>query len=146
MAPHFAHLKWPRRLWLSYFNSDIAMALFPQRFPAHTAHQTAGKVGFYNGIGYLNWLVWQTGSVTGILLARQIPQSWGIGFAGTLALLAVMVPLTINMAALVGVIVAGAAAVLANGLPYRLGLLVAVLLGMAAAMAADTVLERKAEQ
>ena len=59
-------------------------------------------------------------------------------FAGTLALVAVMIPLIVNRAALVGVLVAAVTAVLAFKLPYRLGLLVAVVLGMGAAMMVDS--------
>lgn len=143
VGPHFAHLPWYKRLWFGYFNADITMGLFPQRFPAETIFRGEGKVGFFSGIGYPNWCAWQAGSVAGILLASQIPQNWGIGFAGTLALLAVMIPLVINRAALVGVIVASIVAVGAAGLPYRLGLLLAVILGMAAAMSVDTFLDKE---
>lgn len=146
IAPHFAHLPWYKRVWHGYFNADITMALFPVRFSAATVHQTEGKVGFFNGIGYPNWCAWQAGSVFGILMASQIPQSWGIEFAGTLALLAVTIPLIINSAALVGVVVAGITAVVAASMPYRLGLLVAVILGMVAAMIVDTVLDKKKEK
>ncbi|GAB3539162.1 AzlC family ABC transporter permease [Noviherbaspirillum agri] len=143
IGPHFGHLPWYRRVWHGYFNADITMALFPQRFPAETIHQTKGKVSYFKGIGYLNWCVWQAGSVAGILLASQIPESWGIGFAGTLALLAITIPLIINAAALVGVVVASVVAIAAAPLPYRLGLLVAVVSGMAVAMIVDTYLDRK---
>lgn len=146
LAPHFAHLPWYKRLWYGYFNADITMALFPQHFPAETIHRTQGKVSFFNGIGYPNWCTWQAGSVAGILLAGQIPQSWGIGFAGTLALLAITIPLTVNVAALVGVVVASVVAIAAAGFPYRLGLLVAVIFGMIAAMVVDAWLDRKKEQ
>ncbi|HJV50274.1 MAG TPA: AzlC family ABC transporter permease, partial [Noviherbaspirillum sp.] len=143
VGPHFAHLPWYKRLWHGYFNADITMGLFPQRFPAETMFRTEGKVGFFTGIGYPNWCAWQAGSVAGILLASQIPESWGIGFAGTLALLAVAIPLTINAAALAGVVVASITAVAAAGLPFRLGLLLAVILGMAAAMIVDTFLDKE---
>ncbi|MGE5650623.1 MAG: AzlC family ABC transporter permease [Bacillota bacterium] len=143
VGPHFAHLPWHKRLWYGYFNADITMGLFPQRFPAETIFRSAGKVGFFSGIGYPNWCAWQSGSVAGILLASQIPENWGIGFAGTLALLAVAIPLTINGAALAGVIVASIVAVAAAGLPYRLGLLLAVILGMAAAMIVDIFLDKE---
>jgi predicted branched-subunit amino acid permease len=145
VGPHFAHLPWYKRIWHGYFNADITVGLFPQRFPAETIYRTEGKVGFFTGIGYPNWAAWQAGSVAGILLASQIPQSWGIGFAGTLALLAVTIPLTINAAALAGVVVAAAAAVAGTALPYRLGLLLAVVVGMMAAMAVDALLDRKKE-
>ena len=48
-----------------------------------------------------------------------------------------MIPLVANAAALVAVIGAGAVAVAAYGLPYKLGLLLALLAGMAAASLAD---------
>lgn len=145
VGPHFAHLPWYKRIWHGYFNADITVGLFPQRFPAETIYRTEGKVGFFTGIGYPNWAAWQAGSVAGILLASQIPQSWGIGFAGTLALLAVTIPLTINAAALAGVVVAAAAAVAGAALPYRLGLLLAVVVGMMAAMVVDALLDKKKE-
>jgi predicted branched-subunit amino acid permease len=142
LAPHFAHLPWPKRIWYGYFNADITMGLFPRRFPSSTIHQTEGKVGFFSGIGYPNWVAWQVGAVAGILLAGRIPESWGIGFAGTLALLAIMIPLTVNAAALAGVLVAGAVAVLGASLPYRLGLLLAVVVGMTVAMSVDTIIDK----
>ena len=77
------------------------------------------------------------------MLASQIPQSWGIGFAGTLALLGITIPLIINSAALAGVAVAAVVAIVAADLPYRLGLLLAVILGMVVAMIVDGVLEQK---
>lgn len=145
IAPHFAHLPWYKRVWYGYFNADITMALFPRRFPAETMPQAPGKVGYFNGIGYPNWYTWQAGSVIGILLASQIPESWGIGFAGTLALLAITIPLIINSAALAGVAAAGIVAVAAAALPYRLGLLLAVIIGMVAAMIVDIYLDKKKE-
>ena len=137
IGPHFAHLGWLRRLGYGYFSSDMLMAFFPQRFPYASIGQPLGKVGYFQGISAPNWVAWQGGAITGLLLAGQIPESWQVGFAGTLALLGVMIPLTINLAALAGVLVSGAVAVAAIGLPFRLGLLLAVVLGMAAAMLAD---------
>lgn len=145
VAPHFAHLPWYRRVWYGYFNGDISMAFFPRRFPPHTVHQPAGKLGFFKAICYPGWFAWQIGSVIGILLASQIPESWNIGFAGTLALIAIMIPMVINRAALAGVIVSGGVAVAANHLPYRLGLLLAVVIGMIAAMAADRFFDKEKE-
>jgi predicted branched-subunit amino acid permease len=146
LAPHFAHLPWYKRVWYGYFNVDVTMGFFPQRFPLHTAHQPAGKVGFYAGLGYSNWYAWLAGSTLGVLLASQIPSNWGIGFAGTLALLTIMIPLIINAAALAGVVVATIVSVAAAGLPYRLGLVLAVVCGMIVAMAIDTVFAKKKEE
>lgn len=143
IGPHLSHLPWYKRMFYGYLNGDLIMALFPVRFPYHTMHQTEGKLGYFQGLSYFNWCAWQAGSVIGILLASQIPDSWGIAFAGTLALVGVMVPLIVNAAALAGVIVAACVAVAAIRLPYRLGLVAAVMLGMAVAMLVDTIAERR---
>lgn len=137
IGPHFAHLRWTKRILYGYFNADIVMALFPQRFPSHTVAKTEGKRGYYLGLVSSNWLGWQSGSIAGMSLASQIPPAWGIGFAGTLALLAITIPLVINRAALASVVVASITAVLAAGFPYRLGLVLAIVLGVAAAMGMD---------
>jgi predicted branched-subunit amino acid permease len=52
-------------------------------------------------------------------------------------LLAITVPLVANRPTFIGVVVASLVSVLSVGLPYRLGLLVAMVLGIAAAVAAD---------
>jgi predicted branched-subunit amino acid permease len=141
VAPHFANLAWYRRVWYGYFNADVTMAFFPQRFP-DAASAPAGKLGYFCGVSYSNWVAWQVGSVAGILLAGWIPDQWGIGFAGTLALLAITIPLIINVPALVGVVVASVVGVLGAGFPYRLGLLLAIVLGMTAAMMVDSVMDQ----
>lgn len=134
IGPHFQHLSWRKRLWYGYNNVDLVMGFFPQRFPAHTVGKPLGKQGYFSGLALSNWLAWQFGSFTGILLAQQIPPSWGIGFAGSLALLAIAIPLVKNRPTIVGVAVACTVAVATVAWPYRLGLVIAMLLGIAAAV------------
>jgi predicted branched-subunit amino acid permease len=142
IGPHFAYLPWYKRLWYGYFNADVVMALFPQRFPSQATGNAAGKLAYYKGLIVPNWMGWQIGTVAGILLASQIPPSWGIGFVGALVLLSIMIPLVVNRAALCGVLVAGGTAVMTISLPYRLGLLLAIVMGIAAAMAIDRLTAR----
>jgi len=142
LGPHFAHLPWFQRFYLGYISGDISIALYLQRYP--TATPAPGKLSFLKGLMYPNWLSWQIGSLTGIFLGSAVPAEWQLGFAGTLAILCIMVPLIMNSAALCGVLVAGAVSVLAHGLPYKLGLLAAVLVGMVTAMVVEEhVLRRK---
>jgi predicted branched-subunit amino acid permease len=135
LAPHFAHLPWPKRLLYGYISGDMSCALFLQRFPSYAPEP--GKFSYMQGLMIPNWCAWQTGSLAGIFLGSAVPSAWGLGFAGTLAILCVMIPLVANRAALCGVLVAGAVAVWAHALPYKLGLLLAVLLGMLSAMAVE---------
>jgi predicted branched-subunit amino acid permease len=141
LAPHFSHLPWRQRLLYGYISGDMTVAIFLQRFP--TSAPVPGKLSYLRGLVLPNWVAWQGGSLIGIFLGSAVPTEWGLGFAGTLAILCIMVPLIANSAALCGVLVAGAVAVLANGLPYKLGLLAAVFAGMLSAMAAEGIIEKK---
>ncbi len=140
LAPHFAHLPWRQRLALGYTAGDLTVALFLQRFPSEAPAR--GKVSYLKGLLYPNWVAWQVGSAAGVFLGSAVPPQWGLGFAGTLAIICIMVPLAASRAAACGVLVAGATAVLAVGLPYKLGLLAAVLVGMLSAMAVQQLLEK----
>ena len=132
LAPHFAHLPWRKRFGLGYFSGDMTVAMFMLRYP--TEAPARGKVSFLKGLLVPNWLAWQVGSIAGIFAGSFVPAAWGAGFAGTLAIVCILVPATINRAALAGVLVASAIAVAAHTMPYKLGLLVAVLAGMLTAM------------
>ena len=143
IGPHFIHLPWWRRLWMGYNNADMVMGFFPQRYPVHGTGNAAAKLGYFRGLFISNWWGWQLGTLTGVLLASQIPQAWGIGFAGSLALLALTIPMVKNKPTVIGVIVASLVAVAAVGWPYRLGLLLAMVAGIAAAVLAEQVQARQ---
>lgn len=141
LAPHFYYLPWRTRAIMGFLSGDVSVALFVQRYPDYAHEQ--GKLAYLKGLVYPNWGAWQIGSVIGILVGSQIPASWGLGFAGTLAILCVMLPSVINMAAVAGVVAAAAVAILAAKLPYKLGLLIAVVIGMAVAMMFEEWLEKR---
>ena len=140
LAPHFAHLPWRKRLLLGYVSGDMTVAIFLRKYPDEAPQ--VGKLSYLKGLMYPNWAAWQIGSIAGIFLGSAVPAEWGLGFAGTLAIICVMIPLVVNRPAVCGVLVSGAVAVLAAGLPYKLGLLAAVLVGMLTAMAVEETLER----
>ena len=135
LEPHFANLPMRKRLMLGYIAGDMTTALFLQRFPEPAP--AAGKFSYLWGLLLPNWSAWQIGSIAGIFLGAVVPAAWGLGFAGTLAIMCIMLPMVMSRAALCGAVVAGALAVLAAGLPYKLGLLGAVLVGMLSAMAVE---------
>ena len=133
IAPHFTHLKfWQKAFW-GYMTGDVSMVYFMARYP--TEQPEPGKFEFMKGLFAANWAAWQIGSVGGILLGNLIPESWGVGFAGTLAILCVLLPMILNRATLVGVLAASAVALATCHWPYKLGMLCAVLIGMLCSMA-----------
>ena len=141
LAPHFAHLPWKKRLALGYVSGDMSVALFLQRFPSE--EPALGKLSYLKGLLYPNWGAWQIGSIAGIFLGSAVPPEWGLGFAGTLAIICITIPMIMNTAALCGAVGAAATAVLAYDLPYKLGLLAAVLAGMVTAMFVEEALAKR---
>lgn len=129
---HFMHLPVRQRLWLGYVIGDIMFVRFTsllQREPDYPH-----RVAYYLGGALCNWVIWQVSSILGIAAAAQIPADWGLELAGTLALIALLVPLCRESPALLGVIVAGVVAVLTQAWPLRLGMLLGILAGIGVAM------------
>jgi predicted branched-subunit amino acid permease len=141
LAPHFSNLPWRKRFLLGYVAGDMTVAMFLQKYPDEAPQ--VGKLSYLKGLLYPNWAAWQIGSIAGIFLGSAVPPQWGLGFAGTLAIICITVPLVSTRPMLCGVLVAAAVAVLAAGLPYKLGLLAAVLLGMVTAMAVEELSEKR---
>ena len=129
-----------RRLFNGYLTADMSYVMFTQRFP-HVASDEAGRraaLAYLNGGSLFNWLSWQIMSLLGIALAHSIPTSWGLGFAGILALIGVGCSLATSPLRRVSAGIAGMAAVAAFALPYKLNIVAAI----ATAVALCLVLEQ----
>lgn len=131
----FSQLSWQRRLLLGYLTGDITFVVLMRRLqkaPERPAHDC-----YLLGLGAVNWIVWHAGCVTGILLGARIPAEWGLEIAGTLVLLAFVVPYCFRLASASGISAAALIAVLTYDWPMRIGLLVAIVFGIAVALAVE---------
>lgn len=126
-----------QRLRLAYFTADLNYVMFMRRFP-DPATEPDRQLPYFWGGAVCNWLAWQLPSLAGIVLADVVPVHWGLGFAGTLALLGVGLSLVSDRATSVAGAVAGCAAVAAYALPYKLNIVVAI----AAAVAMGLLIEQ----
>jgi predicted branched-subunit amino acid permease len=142
LRPYFAALTLKQRLFGGYLTGDLNYVLFMGRFGNDEAKGTPKQWGYWAGGIATNWTCWQVASVAGIALASVIPQQWGLELAAVLALVAVLIPLSANAPAVLGVLVTGALSIILAGLPMRLGLLVSVLAGVAAAVLIEPVAYR----
>ncbi|MCS6872307.1 MAG: AzlC family ABC transporter permease [Anaerolineae bacterium] len=99
------------------------------------------KHWYQAGSAVLMYSSWQLCTLIGILAGRSVPAEQvarlGLSFAATVTFIGMLIPLIRSRALLVAVVAAGAASVLFNGLPSRLGLLAAALVGIAAGMLAE---------
>lgn len=137
LRPYFVAEPLRKRAALGYFMTDFTFTMF-MRSAQDGSLPAQHRDAWFAGVCSSNWITWQVCAVTGIIAASYVPTDWGLEFTGTLALVALVGPALNARPALVGAVVAGVVALLAHGLPYRLGLFVAAIAGIVAATLADT--------
>ncbi|MDF1484617.1 AzlC family ABC transporter permease [Ramlibacter sp. H39-3-26] len=132
---YFGHFHRAYRCLLGYVSGDVTFVLFTRRYPdlKHSPEQ----LPYFWGASTINWVAWQGLSIAGMLFANAIPQRWGLGFAGVLALLGVLCSMLSDRISWVAAGVSGLAAIAAFALPLKLNILVAI----AAAVAVGLVME-----
>jgi predicted branched-subunit amino acid permease len=133
--PYFAHLPLRQRGLLSYFCADLNFVLFTRRFPE--ARPQEGQLSYFWGGVMVNAGAWHVASLLGIALAQRVPEQWGLGFAGTLALLGFTYSLLTDRGTIIAAVIASGAAVAAYALPLKLNIVIAI----AAAVVVGVVLD-----
>ncbi len=129
LGPDLQHLSRGWRFLLAYLLTDEAYATTAVHY-ANKEIALTHKHWFYLGAGLMLWLTWQTSTAVGVFLGAEIPASWGLDFALALTFIGIVVPLLTTRPMLAAAVVAGVTAVLAHGLPYNLGLVLAGLAGI----------------
>lgn len=135
---YFQSLGRRQRLLAGFLNGDLGSALFLRRFADHTVMGTPEQWGYFYGGAVVNYVAWHVASLVGIVLGGAAPSDWGLELAATLALVAVVLPMLMKIPSVVGVVTAGALAIGLHSLPMKLGLLIGVVGGVAAAMSAES--------
>ncbi len=132
IAPHLAAARPRSRALLAYLLSDNGFAMTIRGM--ERAQRPADKIWYYLGCCAAIWTVWQIGTLTGIVLGTRIPSGWHLEFSIVLTFLAIVVPTIRDRAVAAAACAAAACAVLCWSLPLRLGLILAVIAGIAAGM------------
>jgi 4-azaleucine resistance transporter AzlC len=129
LAPYLASLSTRWKLLLSYLLTDEAYA------PSIIQYENDGIKPFSHwfvfGAGLALWTTWQVSTALGIFLGAAIPASWSLDFALPLTFIAMVVPALKNRPAVAAALSAGCVALAAFSLPYKLGLIIAALVGIA---------------
>jgi len=140
MAPHVRHLSRSWKILLAYLLTDeayaVAIGYYDEETPGEYKHW------YYLGAGFALWACWQLSTAAGIFLGAQVPSSWSLDFALALTFIALVVPALKDKATASAALLAGAISVFAFGLPYKLGLLLAALVGIGAGMLGEAVWRR----
>ncbi len=128
IAPYVRSLPLRWKVLLSYLLTDEAYATTI----LHYEEEGTSKNGhwFFLGAGLALWTTWQLSTAAGILLGKTLPKAWPLDFALPLTFIAIVIPTLRDRPVIAAGCSAGLLALLAFGLPYKLGLMAAGLLGI----------------
>lgn len=135
LAPDLTKLPTFWKALLSYLLTDEAYAVTITHYQRTEAYPY--RHWYFLGAGLALWSSWQLSTVVGILVGAQIPASWSLDFALPLTFIALVVPALRDRAGIVAALVGGGMAVAAAHLPLKLGLVAAILVGIAAGLAVE---------
>jgi len=130
LSPHVAHLSVRWRMLMAYLMTDQGFAVGVKRFSE--PGDTANREWHYIGFGLTLFVTWQAAVIAGAVAGAQVPASWSLDFVVVLSFISILAPVLRTRADLAAAIVAGAVALVAAGLPYRLALIAGSLAGIAA--------------
>ena len=129
LAPYLVALSTRWKALLSYLLTDEAYV--PTAIHYEKNGVTPYSHWFLLGAGLALWSTWQVSTALGIFLGTAIPEEWSLDFALPLTFIAMAVPVLKDRPAIAAAVSAGIVALVAYSLPYKLGLLVAALVGIA---------------
>jgi 4-azaleucine resistance transporter AzlC len=130
IAPYLQKLPGRWKWLLAYLLTDEAYAVTIGHY--NQAGNLRNKHWFFLASGLFLWLTWQASTAAGIFLGAAVPANWSLDFTLALTFIAIVVPGLKDRAGVAAAVTAGLMAVLAAGLPFRLGLMVAALVGILA--------------
>lgn len=145
LAPYIGDAPARRKALLSYVLTDQAYALAITRFhrqdaeagraPGESEEQgeasSKSRARYYLGAALALWVVWQLGTASGIALGARVPEDLALDFAIPLVFLSLLFSAITDRASAVAALGAGSAALFGNGLPFNLGLILAIFAGVA---------------
>ena len=135
IAPGFRGVATPQRWLAGHLLTDGVFATCLDKM-LHT-DDPHWRLGYYLAPAVWSWALWQTFALVGIYAAGFIPKQWSLEFMATIALIVLLVPMARVRPMLVAALVGGASATLLRNMPLRLGVVAAIVAGIAAGFAAE---------
>jgi predicted branched-subunit amino acid permease len=133
---------WQRAL-AAYFTVDQSYSLSIVKFETEPAMTVPQRMAYFFGTSALIAPLWYTATLVGAVMGSQIPESWALDFALPIAFLAMIGPMLRTPAHIAAALVSIVVAILAVGIPYNLGLLVAGAAAMMTGAQVELMLKRR---
>ena len=135
IAPYLQHVGERWQKVLAYLLTDEAYAVTILHYQANP--DAPGRRWYLLGSGFALWGTWQVSTAAGLLVGATIPPSWPLDFALPLTFIALALPAIQDRATVAAAVAAGITVMAAQGMPFRLNLLVSALAGVLAGLAVE---------
>jgi 4-azaleucine resistance transporter AzlC len=136
VAPHVDGLRPAWKFLLAYLLTDEAYAVTITHY--NSRGDARARHWYFLGAGLTLWVSWQLSTAAGIIIGAQIPRNWPLGFVLPITFIALVVPALKDGASVAAAVIAGALGLLAGGLPYKTGIIVAALVGITVGMLVES--------
>lgn len=135
LLPHVAHLPAHWRWTLGFLLTDETFAVVDSHYRMHP--DLPHGHWYFLGSGLAMYANWQLGTLAGLLFGTAFPQlqSLGLDYAMVATFIAIVVPQLTRLPYFAAALAAGLFAYQFKDLPYKLGLMLAVLAGISVGLA-----------
>nr|WP_157502186.1 AzlC family ABC transporter permease [Halobacterium sp. CBA1126] len=134
IAPHFRRLSERWRLVCAQFLLDTTFAIAVTEYERD---EDTDRLAYYLGIAAAIYVTYVGGTVAGVVFGDRVPDGLQLDFAVPLLFLALLAPSVSDEPTAVAAAVGGFVAVAAVGAPMNVGVVIAGLAGVTAAVLAD---------
>lgn len=133
---------WQRAL-CAYVTVDQSYVVGITKFEREPNMTVPQRVAYFIGAVTPVVPLWYAFTFLGALLGARVPDSWALDFAIPITFLAMIAPMFRTLAHVIAALVAVCVSLLAAGVPYSLGLIIAGIAGMMAGAQTEIWLERR---
>ena len=135
---------WQRAL-AAYLTVDQSYMVSVAQFEKEPQMTVPQRIAYFFGAVTPVVPLWYVFTVVGAMLGSQVPESWALDFALPITFLAMIAPMFRTLAHVVAAFVAVVVSLLAVGVPFSLGIIIAGIAGMMAGAQTELWLERRKE-
>ncbi|MEM1351765.1 MAG: AzlC family ABC transporter permease [Pseudomonadota bacterium] len=143
LTPYLGEAPLWQRALAAYFIQDQAYACSIIEFEARPKLSVAERMSFFVGSLIPVIPAWYVLTFLGAAIGRQIPDSWALDFALPITFIAMLGPMMRTIPHVIAAFVSVVVSILAAGIPYSLGLLIAGTIAMVAGARAELFFEQR---
>ena len=145
LTPYIGSAPLWQRAFAAYLTVDQSYLVSIAKFEKEPQMTVPQRVAYFFGAVTPVAPLWYAGTVVGALLGAQVPESWALDFAIPITFLAIIAPMFRTLAHVIAAFVGMVVSLLAAGVPFSLGIIIAGVAGMMAGARAELWLQRQKE-